>query len=101
MPLKKNLISQLETLARLELPPDSIDKITSQLETVVSYIDQLVEVDTTGIQPADRIHSGGRGFLRADRVERGLSRRHVLTQAPDPAGDFFRVPRVIDREEER
>ncbi len=98
MKLNKNLVERLEILARIELSSDSIHKITSQLETIVSYVDQLAEVDTTGVQPADRIPPGVRGPLRKDDVRPGISQQDALAQAPDAAEDFFRVPRVIDRE---
>jgi aspartyl-tRNA(Asn)/glutamyl-tRNA(Gln) amidotransferase subunit C len=101
MPLNKNLISRLEALARITLPPESKDKIASQLKTIICYIDQLAELDTTGIRPADGIRDGGRGSLRADLAVKNVTGRDILAQAPDAEGDFFRVPRVLDREEGR
>jgi aspartyl-tRNA(Asn)/glutamyl-tRNA(Gln) amidotransferase subunit C len=101
MKLDKTLVAQLETLARLEFSSDSHDKIISQLETTISYIDQLALVNTTGVQPANLFLSEGESQLREDREEPGLKQQDILGQAPDVAGQFFRVPRVIDREDER
>jgi aspartyl-tRNA(Asn)/glutamyl-tRNA(Gln) amidotransferase subunit C len=101
MKVDKKLITRLEALARIELSPDSINRITSQLETIVAYIDQLAEVDTSGIQPAHFILHESKASLREDKMQSGISKRDGLEQAPDATEDFFRVPRVIQREDDQ
>ena len=44
-------VRKVAQLARLELPEDQIETYTSQLEEILSYVDQLQEIDTENIPP--------------------------------------------------
>lgn len=101
MKLDKNLVARLKTLARMELSSESHAKIISQLEATISYIDQLAQVDTSGVRPANLYPPDGKITLRKDHTEPGLKQQETLGKAPDVSGRFFRVPKVIDREDER
>ena len=97
--IDQKLIAHLEALAKIEIPRESIGKIASQLERIISYIEKLQEVDTADIEPT-RLMKTEKQALRKDAVTHGLSRDEALEAAPDTMDGFFRVPLIIDKEEE-
>ncbi len=99
MKIDRKLISHLERLARIELSPEAAERIGGQLERIVAYVQQLQNVDTTGVSPTSRTVSGEAGPLREDRVRKGLRRDDVLAQSPDARDGFFCVPRIFERGE--
>ena len=87
-------IRKVAQLARLELPENQIEIYTSQLEEILSYIDQLQEIDTQNIPPTTRAVEVVNA-MREDLVEVNFSREDILNQAPHREGDFFRVPKIL------
>lgn len=101
--IDRNVIAHLEKLARIKLSPDEVEMITGQLDRIVAMVESLQAVDVTGVEPTRGMaHDPSREgeHARADEVTPGLSREVVLGQAPDATEEFFRVPRVIGRDEE-
>ena len=87
-------VRKVSQLARLELPEDQIETYTEQLEDILSYIDQLQEIDTENIPPTTRAVEVINA-MREDLVEVNCSREDLLNQAPQREGDFFRVPKIL------
>ena len=87
-------VRKVAQLARLELPEDQIETYTSQLEEILSYIDQLQEIDTKDVSPTTRAVEVVNA-MREDFVEVNCSREEILNQAPHREGDFFRVPKIL------
>ncbi len=87
-------VRKVAKLARLELPEDQIKIYTEQLEKILTYIDQLQEIDTTNIYPTTRAVEVVNA-MREDIVEVNCSREEILNQAPHREGDFFRVPKIL------
>ena len=87
-------IRKVAQLARLELPENQIEIYTSQLEEILSYIDQLQEIDTQNIPPTTRAVEVVNA-MREDLVENNCSREDILNQAPHREGEFFRVPKIL------
>ncbi len=86
-------------LARLEISPERLVKLTSQLESIIEYVAKIGEVDVKGVEPmahALPLHN----VLREDVVEPSLPLEMVLQNAPDVDGRFFKVPKVIGGEED-
>jgi aspartyl-tRNA(Asn)/glutamyl-tRNA(Gln) amidotransferase subunit C len=94
MPLSRQQVEHVARLARLNLTPQEIDRYTTELTVILGYIDQLAEVDTSGIAPYNQSHSAESG-LREDVVESSLPRPEVLRNAPHHDEEFFLVPRVL------
>ena len=88
-------VRKVAQLARLELPEDQIETYTLQLEEILSYVDQLQEIDTNNITPTTRAVEVVNA-MRDDIVKVNSSREDILNQAPQREGDFFRVPRILD-----
>ena len=87
-------VRKVANLARLELPEEQIETYTAQLEEILSYVDQLQEIDTQNITPTTRAVEVVNA-MREDLVKIDCSREDILNQAPHREGDFFRVPKIL------
>ena len=87
-------VRKVAKLARLELPEDQIETYTSQIEQILSYVDQLQEIDTNNVPPTTRAVEVV-NEMREDFVEVNCSREEILNQAPHREGDYFRVPKIL------
>ena len=87
-------VRKVAQLARLELPDDQIELYTSQIEEILSYVDQLQEIDTKNVSPTTRAVEVVNA-MREDLVDVKCLREDILNQAPHREGDFFRVPKIL------
>ena len=87
-------VRKVAELARLNLPEDQITTYTVELEEILSYVEQLQEIDTNNIQATSRAVEVT-NVMREDDVELTCSREDILDQAPHREGDFFRVPKIL------
>jgi aspartyl-tRNA(Asn)/glutamyl-tRNA(Gln) amidotransferase subunit C len=88
-------VEYVAKLARLEVADQEKEKFTAQLNDILLYIDQLNELDTTGVAPMTHAIAVTNAF-REDKVMDSLGTEGALANAPDARGEFFRVPKVID-----
>lgn len=89
----KALISRLEKLARLQLDDSEKDRFAHDLAGILKMVDQLRELDTTGIEPlAYPVEVAP--DLRADLVNDQLSQNASLSNAPKHDNQFFLVPKM-------
>lgn len=103
MQIDDNLVNHLANLARLKLTDAERSALKNHLQKIISYVDELKELDVTGITPL--VHAGGDqnvlspfgdAHLRDDTPRPSLPVDKALQNAPDKQGNFFRVPRVIE-----
>lgn len=91
-------IGYVAQLARLELPEEQAAQLQVELEGIVRYIDELKEVDVTGVEPtahAARLFN----VWREDAVKESLPRETMLENAPDTVdGELIKVPQVLPGE---
>lgn len=87
-------VARVARLARLEVAEDRLDQFAAQLGDILSYMDKLGEVDTTGVAPmyTPVAHTT---VLRPDEVRREYARSEVLGNSPEPDEEFFVVPRIV------
>ncbi|PKN32647.1 MAG: Asp-tRNA(Asn)/Glu-tRNA(Gln) amidotransferase GatCAB subunit C [Deltaproteobacteria bacterium HGW-Deltaproteobacteria-19] len=95
MKITKDEVAHVAHLARLEFDVEETEKFTSQLNDILLYMEKLNEADTTGMEPMTHAIAQKNAF-REDAVLPSLPIREALSNAPDPKGEFFRVPKVIE-----
>ena len=95
MQVNKELISRLEKLARLQLSETEQTQFAGDLTRILDMVDQLREVDTTGVEPL-AYPTESPGELREDQVGAQLTPETALKNAPQHDGHFFLVPKVIE-----
>ncbi len=91
----KEKVEALSKLCRIELTEEELKEISTDLDRIIDYIEQLREVDTSQLSPISHIEEQGVGSLREDIVGDHLPREVFLSNAPDQVGGMIRVPPVI------
>lgn len=89
------LLHKIAHLARLEVRPEEEAGLVNSLNDVLTWMEQLNEVETTGVEPLTHI-SLETNVLRDDVVANQLPRQQALTNAPQQDGQFFEVPKVLE-----
>ncbi len=96
MQIDDTLLRKLEKLSYLEIEEDKREEVISQLSKIVSFVDNLSELDTTDMDPTFCMTDKGTR-LREDSV---LSSKEVsqsiLNSAPLSEDNFFIVPKIIE-----
>ncbi|MBC2834395.1 Asp-tRNA(Asn)/Glu-tRNA(Gln) amidotransferase subunit GatC [Paragemmobacter straminiformis] len=82
-------------LARIRVEEADLPKLAGQLNDIVTFMEQLNEVDVTGIEPMTSV-TPMRLKRRADVVTDGNIQSQILKNAPDAREGFFAVPKVVE-----
>ena len=93
--ISREEVHHVARLARLSLTDEELERMREQLDAILAYIDKLRELDVEGVEPTS--HAAPLvNVMRDDDVTPGLSQEAALANAPDRAGELFRVPRIIE-----
>lgn len=96
-------------LGNLELTTEERTRMVRDLNAILEYVDTLNELDVTGVEPMaqtsdrygmDESRTGTARFayaMREDETRHSLEHAVVMASAPDSDGQFFKVPKVIER----
>ena len=95
MKVDKETLHKIAHLARLEVRPEEEAEMLKSLNEVLTWMEQLNEVDTTGVEPLMHI-SEEMNVLRDDVVGQHLPREQALANAPQHNEQFFQVPKVLE-----
>ncbi len=95
MSLDPATIRRIATLARIHVEDAELPSLAWELNGILGWIEQLNEVNVDGIEP---LAGAQRMALRTreDVVTDGGYPEKVLANAPERAGDFFVVPKVVE-----
>ena len=95
MALDPATVRRIVTLARIRLEDAEVPRIQSELNGIIGWIEQLNEVDIDGVEPL----TGAAQMalkMREDAVTDGGYPERVLSNAPERAGPFYAVPKVVE-----
>jgi aspartyl-tRNA(Asn)/glutamyl-tRNA(Gln) amidotransferase subunit C len=94
MKITADQVQHVARLARLQIDPEAMEKLASELATILTYVDKLNEVDTEGVPPTSHAIELINAF-RDDVVHAHLPREQALGNAPSQDEGSFVVPKVI------
>jgi aspartyl-tRNA(Asn)/glutamyl-tRNA(Gln) amidotransferase subunit C len=95
MSLDKNTVRNVASLARIKMTDEELDKYEPQLNNILSWIEQLSEVDTDNVEPLANVVDIELS-LRKDEITDGGYQDDVLANAPESLEGFFVVPKVVE-----
>lgn len=88
-------VRHLAQLSSLQLSDDETESLRVDLGNILSYIEQLSEIDTTGVEPTYQV-TGLENVWRGDEVDAGdADRETLLALAPEQADSSVKVPKVL------
>lgn len=94
MTVNDELVSHLASLSRLHFSDEEKKEIREDLQRMISFVDKLNELDTQGLEPV--LHMSTEvNHLRRDEVKGSVTAAEALSNAGEPHGQFFTVPKVI------
>ena len=95
MALDKAAVRNIARLARIRVAEAELDGLAVELSNILTFVEQLGEVDTAGIEPMTSVVAMTLP-RRADAVTDGNIADKVLANAPEGTGNFFAVPKVVE-----
>ncbi len=95
MALSTSEVSHIAQLASLALTPAEVNQLTNDLTSILAYVEQLADVDTSNV-PATTHLAVLAMPLRADVVVPGLSEEEATAGGARVVAGGFAVPRFVD-----
>ena len=88
-------VEHVARLARLALDAEEKERMRSQLDAILGYVEQLRRVNTDGVEPTAHVLPLV-NVLRDDEVRPSYPVEAMLANAPDAQDGQFRVPRILE-----
>ena len=95
MKIDKNTTLKIAKLTRLKLKDKEIPELSSQLSSILDWVEQLNEVNTDNIEPLSNV-SIAELPLRKDKETKVDKSKEILSNAPDKLENYFVVPKVVE-----
>jgi aspartyl-tRNA(Asn)/glutamyl-tRNA(Gln) amidotransferase subunit C len=95
MALDKATVAHIAALARIRLAEAELEPLARELSHILTWVEQLNEVDTSGVAPMASVAATGLP-MRDDTVTDGGCREEILANAPRTVRGFFVVPKVVE-----
>ncbi len=95
MKIDQETLHKIAHLARLEVDEKTEGEMLNSLNSVLTWMEQLNEIDTSGVQALTHM-STELNVLREDKVISRLTREQGLLNAPKCNEAYFKVPKVIE-----
>lgn len=89
-------VQKLAQLSALTITDDQAQTMTTELNEILGYVEQLNEVVTEGVEPTYQVN-GLENVTRPDEIkDMNVSQEDLLKNAPDQQGGSIKVPRVLE-----
>ena len=100
MSVTRETVAKIASLARIRMGEDELDRMVPELNSILGWVEQLGEVDCTGVEPMTAVIPQALRLrddvIDADPLTGGGVREAVLANAPVAEHGFFGVPKVIE-----
>ena len=91
-------VAKVARLARLDLAPDELERMTAQLSGMLEHFADIDALDLDGVEPMTH-PTPIANVMRDDVVLSGLDRDEVLAAAPAAESGRFLVPPIVGLED--
>lgn len=95
MSVTKEDVRKVARLSRIAVDDARLEPLAGELNTIISWIEQLNEVDIEGVEPMTSVVAA-KLPMREDKVTDGSKADQVLANAPKSEDGFFVVPRAVE-----
>jgi aspartyl-tRNA(Asn)/glutamyl-tRNA(Gln) amidotransferase subunit C len=89
--IDREQVLHVARLARLRLTDEEVERMSSELSSILDHIEKISELDLENVEPTSHVVEV-ENVLRADEPRDSWPRERILDSAPDAADGGFRVP---------
>ncbi len=93
-------VARIASLARIKVSEAELEAMVPELNGILAWVEQLGEVDVTGIEPMTAVIENSLrlrdAVIGADPLPAGGRRDAVLANAPAAEHGFFGIPQVTE-----
>lgn len=93
--ISKEQVKHVAHLARLYITEEEAELMTKQLSDIISYVEQLNELDTENVKPMAHVLDM-KNVMRKDEASEWIKKEDALKNAPDQENGQFRVPSILE-----
>jgi aspartyl-tRNA(Asn)/glutamyl-tRNA(Gln) amidotransferase subunit C len=95
MSIDAGAVRRIARLARIAVADDEVEHLKAELNDMLAFVEQLLEVDIAGVEPMTSVTPMAMKKRRDEITEGGIA-ADILRNAPARDGDFFLVPKVVE-----
>jgi aspartyl-tRNA(Asn)/glutamyl-tRNA(Gln) amidotransferase subunit C len=95
MSVDADTVRRVAHLARIAVAEDEVDNLKGELNAILAFVEQLAEVDVTGVEPMTSVTPMAMK-MREDKVTDGGIADQIIANAPAHEHHFFLVPKVVE-----
>jgi len=88
-------VAHLATLSSLQLSEDELSSLQADISNILNHVDQLGELDVTGVEPTYQVTELGNVWRDDEVAEQTVSRETLLSLAPEAHEHQVKVPKVL------
>lgn len=99
MAITADEVKHVAQLAKLEFTADELKMFAGQMDDIITMVQQLSEVDTTGV-PVTSTVAEAKNVMRKDVAVPGTDREELMKNVPQKDRGLIKVPAIIDESEE-
>ncbi len=95
MSIDSQTVKRVAHLARIKVTDEEAEALKGELNTILGFVEQLIEVDVSGVEPMTSVMPMAMK-KRADVVTDGGKADDIIANAPATQDHFFQVPKVVE-----
>jgi len=92
--LTKEEVIKIAQLARIELSEKEVEKFRVEVSTVLDYVDELKQVDVSGLEEVSQV-TGLVNVQREDKAVEAENIEQILSQAPEIQDGYYKVKAIL------
>ena len=89
--IDREQVLHVARLARLALTDDEVERMSSELSTILEHVERISELDLEGVEPTSHVVEL-ENVLRPDEPRPSWERKRMVEAAPDHSEGAFSVP---------
>jgi aspartyl-tRNA(Asn)/glutamyl-tRNA(Gln) amidotransferase subunit C len=89
--IDREQVLHVARLARLALTDEEVERMSSELSTILEHVERIAQLDLEGVEPTSHVVEL-ENVLRPDEPRPSWPRERMLEEAPDASEGAFRVP---------
>ncbi len=93
--ISRDEVLHVALLARLTFSEAEVDRLAEQLSAILTYIEKLEELDTTGVEPTSHVLPLTNVF-KGDEARPSAKREQIMAGGPSTEHGHYKVPKIVE-----